>query len=181
MQLKISLLLFSLLFILNILPAQDDDDSYQFLQTIMPDMDRKVAANEIMISEDEKYLIVNYGNRPTFIIVYSFGDWKQVATFRTTEWVDFTGAYVDPATNQLYIKESRYSADYHRMDIATGKQDIIPCDLTPDGCPVIESKKAVKALFSASRQYYVAISKQNTREVKIYLYKKFSSETAMPK
>lgn len=167
---KIAFALLIVFIAINYSQAQNDDDSYQFIQSIMPDMQRKVAANEIMASDDEKYLIVNYGNRPTFIIIYSFEDWKQVATFRTTDWVDFSGAYVDSLTNQIYIKESRYSSNYHRLDIKSGKQDIIPCDLTPDGCPVVDQKKSVKSLFSKNKKYFVTISKQNDREVKIYRY-----------
>lgn len=181
MRIRIVFIFICLLLMNNYLIAQEEEDSYQYLLSVLPDMNRKIAANEIMISEDEKYLIVNYGNRPTFIVVYSFNEWKQVAAFRTTDWVDFSGAYVDQATDQLYIKESRYSTNYHRLDIKTGKQDIIPCDLTPDGCPVIESRKAVKALFSEDRKYYVAISRQNVREVKVYIYKNHISDTILPK
>ncbi|MBO7144064.1 MAG: hypothetical protein J6W13_04470 [Salinivirgaceae bacterium] len=164
---KIGLLaaLFSLLFNTDIF-AQSAD--YQFLTNIKPDMQRKVLANELFLSPDGKHIIVNYGNKPTFIVAYSTEDWKQVAIFRLTDWVDFSSAYVDTTNQQFYVKISRASTQYHRLDMKEKTQDIIPCDITPRGCPHIEIKMDVKSLYTKDKKYYIAINKQNKREVKIY-------------
>ena len=164
---KISLLavFFSMLFCVES-HAQSAD--YQFLTTIKPDMQRKVLANELMLSPDGKHIVVNYGNKPTFIVVYSTSDWKQVASFRLTDWVDFSSAYVDTTNQQFYVKISRTSTQYHRLDIEQKTQDIIPCDITPRGCPHIEIKMDVKSLYIRDKQYYITINKQNKREVKVY-------------
>ena len=146
--------------------AQSAD--YQFLTTIKPDMQRKVLANELMLSPDGKHIIVNYGNKPTFIVAYSTEDWKQVAIFRLTDWVDFSSAYIDTTNQQFYVKISRASTQYHRLDIEQKTQDIIPCDITPRGCPHIEIKMDVKSLYTRDKQYYITINKQNKREVKVY-------------
>ena len=146
--------------------AQSAD--YQFLTTIKPEMQRKVLANELMLSPDGKHIIVNYGNKPTFIVAYSTSDWKQVALFRLTDWVDFSSAYVDTTNQQFYVKISRVSTQYHRLDIMQNTQDIIPCDITPRGCPHIEMKMDVKSLYTKDKQFYITINKQNKREVKIY-------------
>lgn len=164
---KIGLLaaLFSLLFNTEIF-AQSAD--YQFLTNIKPDMQRKVLANELFLSPDGKHIIVNYGNKPTFIVAYSTEDWKQVAIFRLTDWVDFSSAYVDTTNQQFYVKISRASTQYHRLDMKEKTQDIIPCDITPRGCPHIEIKMDVKSLYTKDKKYYIAINKQNKREVKVY-------------
>ena len=164
---KIGLLaaLFSLLFNTDIF-AQSAD--YQFLTNIKPDMQRKVLANELFLSPDGKHIIVNYGNKPTFIVAYSTEDWKQVAIFRLTDWVDFSSAYVDTTNQQFYVKISRASTQDHRLDMKEKTQDIIPCDITPRGCPHIEIKMDVKSLYTKDKKYYIAINKQNKREVKIY-------------
>jgi hypothetical protein len=146
--------------------AQGSD--YQFFTTIKPDMQRKLLANELMLSPDDKHIIVNYGNKPTFIVVYSTSDWTQKAVFRLTDWVDFSSAYVDTTTQQFYVKISRASTQYHRLDINQQTQDIIPCDITPRGCPHIEMKMDIKSLYTSDKQYYISINKQNKREVKIY-------------
>ena len=166
-HIKIGLLtaLFSLLLNADIF-AQSAD--YQFLVTIKPDMQRKVLANELMLSPDGKHIIVNYGNKPTFIVAYSTEDWKQVAIFRLTDWVDFSSAYVDTTNQQFYVKISRASTQYHRLDINEKTQDIIPCDITPRGCPHIEVKMDIKSLYTKDKKYYIAINKQNKREVKVY-------------
>ena len=166
-HIKIGLLaaLFSLLLNADIF-AQSAD--YQFLTTIKPDMQRKVLANELFLSPDGKHIIVNYGNKPTFIVAYSTEDWKQVAIFRLTDWVDFSSAYVDTTNQQFYVKISRASTQYHRLDMKEKTQDIIPCDITPRGCPHIEIKMDVKSLYTKDKKYYIAINKQNKREVKIY-------------
>ena len=80
---------------------------YQSLTTLTPDMQRKVFANELFLTSDGKYLIVNYGDKPTFIVAYSTSEWKQSAIFRLTDWVDFASAYSDTATQQFYVKISR--------------------------------------------------------------------------
>lgn len=164
---KISLLaaLFSVLYCVE---SQAQSADYQFLTTIKPDMQRKVLANELMLSPDGKHIIVNYGNKPTFIVAYSTDDWKQVALFRLTDWVDFSSAYIDTTNQQFYVKISRTSTQYHRLDIEQKTQDIIPCDITPRGCPHIEIKMDVKSLYTKDKQYYITINKQNKREVKVY-------------
>lgn len=141
---------------------------YQSHATLKPDMQRKVFANELFLTTDGKYLIVNYGDKPTFIVAYSIPEWKQVANFRLTDWVDFASAYCDTVTNQFYVKISRGSSKYHRLDIAQKTQDIIPCDITPRGCPHIEMKKNSKAVYTADKKFYITINKQNKREVKVY-------------
>lgn len=141
---------------------------YQSFTTLKPDMQRKVFANELFLTSDGKYLIVNYGDKPTFIVAYSIEDWKQVAMFRLTNWVDFATAYSDTTTQQFYVKTSRGSSKYHRLDIVQKTQDIIPCDITPRGCPHIEMKKNAKMLYTADKKYYITIDKQNKREVKVY-------------
>ena len=164
---KISLLtaIFSVSFGINSI-AQSGD--YQFLVTLKPDMQRKVLANELFLSPDGKHIIVNYGNKPTFIAAYSTADWKQVALFRLKDWVDFSSAYLDTTNQQFYVKISRVSTQYHRLDIQQNTQDIIPCDITPRGCPHIEMKMDVKSLYTKDKQFYIAINKQNKREVKVY-------------
>ena len=148
--------------------TQAQSGDYQFLITLKPDMQRKVLANELFLSPDGKHIVVNYGNKPTFIVAYSTEDWKQVALFRLTDWVDFSSAYIDTTNQQFYVKISRVSTQYHRLDIKEKTQDIIPCDITPRGCPHIEMKMDVKSLYTKDKQYYIAINKQNKREVKVY-------------
>lgn len=150
----------------------DINDNYQYLLSVDPAMKRKLMANEVMFDQQEKYLIVNYGNKPTYIIVYEFGQWKAVANFRLTNWVEFTGAYVDYDNNQLYIKEGRFSNEYYRLDINTGITDMVECSLTPGGCPVIEPKQSEKSIYSKDKTYYVTINKRNTRDVRVYVMKK---------
>ena len=150
------------------------NDNYQFLLSVDSEIRRKMTANEVMFDEKEKYLIVNYGNRPTYIVVYEFGLWKAVANFRLTNWVEFSGAYVDHETNQLYIKEGRFSNEYYRLDINNGTTDVVECTLTPGGCPVVEPKQSDKAIYSNDKNYYVTVNKRNTRDVRVYQLKSSS-------
>ena len=146
--------------------AQSPD--YQSLKTLKPDMQRKVMANELMVSPDNKYLIVNYGNKPTFIVAYNIEDWRQAAAFRLTDWVEFSSAYVDTTNSQFYVKTGRISSEYHRLDIKEKTQDVVPCDITPRRCPVIELKVAIKSVYTIDKKYFVTINKKNKREVKVY-------------
>lgn len=171
MQKIILILLIALLGKISTTQAQDIEDSYQYVTSVDPQMKRKLLANEIMVDSQEKYLIVNYGNKPSYIIVYSLVDWKPIANFRLTNWVDFSGAYVDSAYNQIYIKESRYSSEYHRLEIPSGTKDIIECELTPRGCDIIEPQQELKTLYTSDRQYYFAINKRNNGEVRVYVHK----------
>lgn len=152
--------------------AQNIEDDYQFVVSLDTKMQRKLSANELMLDANESYLIVNYGNRPSYIIVYDRQNFEAKANFRLSDWVEFSGAYMDNETNQLYVKESRYSSEYYRLDINTGEQDIVACHLTPRGCPNDDPKKSIKSLFSLSKDFYVAINKRNTRDVRVYKLKK---------
>lgn len=167
------LFLFMGLFGLTILPgkAQDVHNNYQFIIKLDPQMKRKMSANELMFDQQEKYVIVNYGNKPTYIVVYEFGLWQPVATFRLTNWVEFSGAYIDYENNQLYIKESRFNSEYYRLDISNSTSDIVACDLTPGGCPVVEPRQSEKEIYSKDKSYYIVINKRNSGEIKVYLKK----------
>lgn len=148
--------------------SQNIKDDYQLVLSLDTKMKRKVTANELMIDWQENYIIVNYGNKPTFIIVYSLKDYNVVANFRLSNWVEFSGAYYNSETNQLYIKESRYSSEYYRLNITTGEKDILECHLTPGGCPVDDPKKSLKSVYTANKEIFVIINKHNARDVKVY-------------
>ncbi len=151
--------------------SQNIHDDYQLVLSLDTQMKRKINANELMIDWQEKYIIVNYGNKPTYIIVYSLSNYKVAANFRLSNWVEFSGAYYDSETNQLYVKESRYSSEYYRLDINTGEKDILQCHLTPGGCPVEEPKKTLKSVYSSIKEYYITINKHNSRDVRVYKHK----------
>ena len=148
--------------------AQSSLDDYQFIQSLNTKMKRKEFANEIILDKQEKFIIVNYGNKPTFIVLFDINNYNVVANFRLSNWVEFSGAYIDYETNQFYVKESRYSNEYYRLDINTGEQDIIECDLAPQGCVVEDLEITRKSVFSNSKDYYITINKRNKRDVRIY-------------
>lgn len=152
-----------------------DNENYQYVKSVDPEMKRKLMANELMFDQKEKYLIVNYGNKPTYIIVYEFNTWKAVANFRLTNWVEFTGAYLDYTTNQLYIKEGRYSNEYYRLDINSGETDVVECSLTPGGCPVVDPKQSEKSAYTSDKKIFATINKRNTRDVRVYQLKEESN------
>ncbi|MBI9069452.1 MAG: hypothetical protein JEZ09_19290 [Salinivirgaceae bacterium] len=151
--------------------CQFAEDNYQYVLSVDPLMNRKLMANEIMFDKQEKYLVVNYGNKPSYIIVYETATWTPVANFRLSNWVEFTGSYFDYETNQIYIKEGRYSSEYYRLDINTGITDIIGCELAPGGCPVIEPRQAQKSAYTSNKLMYATINKRNARDVRIYKLK----------
>lgn len=159
-----------LFFIIHVacINAQNVDTDYQLVLNLDNKMQRKMLANELMIDPQEKFIIVNYGNRPTHIIVYSMQNYEAVANFRLSDWVDFSAAFMDYETNQLYIKESRYSSEYFRMNINSNEFDRIQCHIIPGGCTNAEPTKSVKAVYTADKQYYITINKNNTREVRVY-------------
>jgi hypothetical protein len=148
--------------------SQNIEDNYQYISSLDAQMKRKLIANELIFDAQDKYLMVNYGNKPTFIVVFEVGSWQPIMTFRLSDWVEFTGAYVDAETNQLYVKESRYSSDYYRLDIKTGTTEVIACGLTPKGCLVIEPKQSQRWGYSSDNGILAIIDKKNPREVKIY-------------
>jgi len=168
--------LLSLFFICSMLfisgKSQNIEDDYLQILKLDTKMERKILANELMLDQQEKYIIVNYGNKPTYIIVYDMVNFEAVANFRLSNWVDFSEAYVDYETNLLYIKESRYSSAFFRLNISTGEVDNIECHLTPAGCANEEPKISLKSIFTNDRKYYFTINKSNTREVKVYQLKK---------
>lgn len=152
--------------------AQNNNDDYQFVTSLDTKMQRKVYANELILDEQEKYIIVNYGNKPTYIVVYKMDNYEVVANFRLSDWVEFSGAYIDYETNQFYVKESRFSNEYYRFDFNTGEQDILECTLVPRGCVINDMKITRKSVFSSSKEFYITINKRNKRDVRVYKIRK---------
>ena len=167
---NISLLLLFYAFVFSCQSQTTDD--YQYLLSLDTKMKRKVFANELIIDKEQKYIIVNYGNKPSFIIVYSMANYEAVANFRLSNWVEFSGAYIDYETNQFYVKESRYSNEYYRLDINTGETDILECDLVPKGCLSEDLKITRKSVFSSTKDFFITINKRNKREVRVYQLKR---------
>lgn len=156
------------LFFSNFVEAQIVEKDYQFVLSLDNGLDRKMYANELMVDESQQYLIVNYGNKPTYIVVFEFGLWHPVVSFRLANWVEFSGSYVDYDKNDLYIKASRYSSEYYKLNINNGDQEIRECESLPDGCPVIEPKQADKSVFSKDKAFYFTVNKKNARDVRVY-------------
>lgn len=163
----ITAIIFFLFFAKKGLGQSDSNKGYQYIMSVNTNLKRKMYANEVMFDENEKYLIVNYGNRPTYIVVFEFGLWEAKVNFRLPNWVDFSGAYVDESDN-LYIKISRYSSDYYKLSINDGTQVELPCESTPRGCAVVEPKQAEKNIFTKDKYYMVDVNKKNARDVRIY-------------
>lgn len=166
------LLLITGIALIYLLPLQvfsqpESNKGYQYIMSVNTGLKRKMYANEIMFDDNEKYLIVNYGNRPTYIVVFEFGLWQPVANFRLPNWAEFTGAYLDDGDN-LYIKISRYSSDYYKLSIKDKKQYELPCETLPRGCKVVEPKQAEKTIYSKDKYYMIDINKKNARDVRIY-------------
>lgn len=155
-------------FIPDTINAQVNDKNYQFILSLNTGLQRKMYANEVMFDQEEQYLLVNYGNKPTYIIVFEYGLWQPIASFRLPNWVEFSGTYVDHDTNDIYIKASRYSSEYYKLNIDSGEQEIRECETLPAGCPVVEAKQSNKSVFSKDNHFYININKKNARDIKVY-------------
>jgi len=166
---RLTLLLTICLFILPYFTqAQIEEKGYQFVLSVDNGMQRKMYANEILLDDTQQFLVVNYGNKPTYITVFKYGSWEPLFNYRLPDWVDFSGAYFDYETLDFYIKASRYSTEYYRLDLENGEQEIRECETLPGGCPVIEPKQSPKSMFSKDKEYYVTINKKNARDVRVY-------------
>lgn len=141
---------------------------YSFQENLDTKLERKMFANELLLDEDYYFLLVNYGNKPTYIVVFDVNNWQVQQSFRLPNWVEFSGAYYNEQTNSYYIKESRYGDDYYALDMANGDINILNCSTTPRGCPMVEPQKTVTDLKVLDNQYRVMINKKNKRMVKVY-------------
>lgn len=148
--------------------SQIIEKDYQFLISLNTGLERKMYANEIMVDETQQYLVVNYGNKPTYIVVFDYGVWQPVASFRLPNWVEFSGAYFDYDKKDLYIKASRYSSEYYKLNMDGREKELRECESLPAGCPVVEPKQAEKSVFSKDKNYYITINKKNARDVRVY-------------
>ncbi len=146
----------------------EENKGYKYVLSLDNGMRRKMYVNEFMFDNDEKYLIANYGNKPTYIVVFKVGEWKPIVTFRLSNWVEFTGAYVDDSEN-IFIKASRFSSDYYKLNIKNKTQMEVPCETTPRGCKVIEPQQTEKTIYSKDYKYMIDINKRNAREARVYI------------
>ncbi len=167
MRKSILLILFTVLFCTSLI-SQPSKGGYNFVKELDARLQRKLMANELLFDNDGEYLVINFGNAPSYIVVFSTKNWEPVYNYRLPNWVDFTGAYIDKTTHDLYILEARYSSKYYKLNLITGAKSIVPCSETPNGCTVIEPKKPVKSLYSPDKKYFVKIKKNTQREVYLY-------------
>ncbi len=164
--LSVSLMLLFLL-PLKSFSQQTTNKGYQYILSLNNGLERKMYVNELMFDEEERYLIVNYGSKPTYIVAFEFGVWKPLAFFRLPSWVDFTGAYTDDIAN-VYVKTSRYSSYYYKLSIKEKTVVELPCDAVPRGCEVVEPKQSAKIIYTKDKMYMIDINKKNPREVRVY-------------
>ncbi len=148
--------------------AQMESQGYSYITDVYPESDRKMKANELMFVRDDAYLIVNYGFRPTFLVVYTVGDWEPVQTFRLSDWVEFSGAYFYPDSNCFYVQRARYSSDYYALSLKTGDYKLVDCEQTPLQCPRVEPDKPQLEAYSQNGFYCVQINKKNPRELRVF-------------
>ncbi len=148
--------------------AQVNDKNYMFVTSLNTGLQRKMYANEIMFDQNEKYVFVNYGNKPTYIFAFEYGTWQPIVYFRLSNWVDFSGAYVDTETKNIYVKAFRYSTEYYKLNIESGKQELRECETLPEGCNIVEPKQGEKTILSKDKSFYISINKKNARDIKVY-------------
>ncbi len=141
---------------------------YSFQENLDTKLQRKMFANELLLDEEYYFLLVNYGNKPTYIVVFDVNNWMVQRSFRLPNWVEFSGTYYNEQTNSYYIKESRYGSSYYQLNMNSGDVETIECSKTPRACPLVEPEKTVTDLKALDNNYRIMIDKKNKRNVKVY-------------
>lgn len=142
---------------------------YKYVQTIKPPFTRRFDAHEIVISPDQKHLIVNYGSKPTYVVFFQIGTWEKVEEYKLPDWVEFSSLHFEPNNDVLFLKTSRYSSSYYRIQRFEKKIDTVSCKLTPKGCAQTDVKIDRKDFYTADKMYYVMINKRNNRDIIIFI------------
>ena len=91
MRKSILLILFTVLFCTSLI-SQPSKGGYNFVKELDARLQRKLMANELLFDNDGEYLVINFGNAPSYIVVFSTKNWEPVYNYRLPNWVDFTGA-----------------------------------------------------------------------------------------
>lgn len=141
---------------------------YTFQQIIKPPFQKKLSVNEIMLSPDDQFLVVNYGNKPTYVVFFSLKTWEKEKEFKLPGWVEFSGAYFDAAREYLYIKTERFSSNYYRLHVSDQKVDTIACQNAPKGCKQSDIAKDIKELYTSGKEYFIGVHRKFSSQLVIY-------------
>ena len=82
------------------------------------------------------------------------------------EWFDLGNSLQIPKED-IFVEYGRYSSKYRRIDLTTDKIDTVECNVTPvDVCP--KNLLCLKELYTIDKKYYIAINKNNSRDVLVF-------------
>jgi len=148
--------------------GQYEKDGYTFIQKIKTPRSRKPEVNEIMLDPHGRFLIVTVSSSPTHVLFYRLSDWELYKEYMIPEWFDLGNSFVDTEGRYFFVEFGRYSSKYRRIDLTTDKIDTVECNMTPRGCLPKEPALPKKELYTIDKKYYIAINKNNSRDVLVF-------------
>lgn len=129
---------------------------------------RKYQLNALKLSDSGRFLIADYGYKNSMIALYSIDSLDFMCGFWIDGVAELENCYFSDDEKRLYVKASRFTADYKVIDIATRKIRDISCDRTPRGCVSQPAGLNVVKFYSPDRQYYFVRNANDRKTLHIY-------------
>jgi hypothetical protein len=162
------LIIAAFLFISGSVDAQYAKDGYQFESKIKAPRVRRPIAHELLLDPNERFIVVSYSSKPTVVVLYEIGTWKEMGSYNIPGWFDLSNSFVGPNGKFLFLDFARYSSKYRRIDLESQVVDTVECYDTPRGCVPKEGGVPQKELYTKDKTYYFSINKKNRRDILIF-------------
>jgi hypothetical protein len=115
--------------------------------------EKKFRINGLMVSPENRYIVVDYGRRGSMLAVFSYPNFEVVSTQRFDKAVELSQSYFYAGDSLLYIKTDRYAPDYTMLRIHDNRPMKVPCERTPKGCPSDAAGLAKIRTYSADMKF----------------------------
>lgn len=149
-------------------------EEYSLLTNIPPphftnnSNEKDYRLNGILLSPDEKFLVLDYGRKASTLAIFTFPDFNLMGTYRIEKTVELSQTYFHKNDSLLFVRQDRYAPDYLVISIYDNRAMNVTCERTPRGCPSQAAGFAKIRTYSSNKKYLIQRSKDNKSLLEVF-------------
>ena len=134
-------------------------DGYFFQKRLLGPKHRKSSVLEIMIDKYDNYLAATFRAEKasqTYLKIYELYSWEEIVTVVLDDRrVELYNSTFDPEGKYFYANTDIFKNKFKKIDLKTGKTEVVDCSVTPDGCRKIEPLQYLTDGYTRDNNYYI--------------------------
>ena len=148
-------------------------EGYKFLKRIKGLGIGASTVNEIMIDEQNKFMVVSYRmGKAMYVRIYKMDTFEKVGEYRFLGRIELYSSYFAENYKAFYANYDIFKQYYARIDLRTGDIDSLTCTETPGGCEYTEAMYNKTSVFSNDRIYFAKRDNDYKDDVLLYMDRK---------